>query len=391
MKTELLRISRRWALLGLLLTATLIMGAATTVSAAESLAPARVTGDFASAIVLDVNTGMILEAYREHERRPPASMLKMMTELVVLERIEAGVLTLDDIVTVSGNAAKVGGSQVYLKDGEQFTVRDLLMALAIHSANDAATALAEHVAGSTAAFVELMNAKARDLNMNNTEFNSVHGLPPARGQRSDISTAYDMTLLARELLKHPESTEWGSMAEAPFRGGQFTLHNPNRLIGKFRGLDGLKTGYTKPAGFCVTATAEQNGQRLLSVVMGCSTNNARASETTRLLTMAFNMFEPVKIIDGPGDALPQMLAVKDGKVREVQVTYGEALTVSVPRGRRADLVIEREITEQATAPLAAGAEVGRALVKLGDRLLGSVPIITMQEAPRGSWFHRLVH
>ena len=387
MKTELLHSIGRTAVLCLLVS--LAAGAAA--SAVDSQAPARVSGDFASAIVVDVNTGMILEALREHERRPPASMLKMMTELVVLERIDSGVMTLDDVVTVTGNASKVGGSQVYLKDGEQFTVRDLLMALAIHSANDAATALAEYVAGSTAAFVELMNAKARDLNMNNTEFHSVHGLPPARGQRSDMSTAYDMTLLARELLKHPESLEWSSLATAPFRGGVFTLHNPNRLIGKFRGLDGLKTGYTKPAGFCVTATAEQNGQRLLSVVMGCSTNNARASETTRLLTMAFNMFEPIKIIDGPGAALPVLLTVRDGKVREVQVTYGEALTVSVPRGRRADLVIDTDLSKQAQAPLAAGAEVGRAIVKLGDRLLGSVPIVTMQDTPRGSWFHRLVH
>jgi D-alanyl-D-alanine carboxypeptidase (penicillin-binding protein 5/6) len=387
-KTELLNFPGRVAFPFLLL---LTLCAPAAAPAADNPAPDRVTGDFVSAIVLDVGTGMILEAQREHERRQPASMLKMMTELVVLEHIGRGALTLDDTVTVSTNASKVGGSQVYLKQGEQFTVRDLLMALAIHSANDAATALAEHVAGSTAAFVGLMNARARELNMNNTEFHSVHGLPAGRGQLPDLSTAYDMTLLARELLKHPEALEWGSKAEAPFRGGTFTLHNPNKLIGKFRGLDGLKTGYTKPAGFCVTATAEQQGQRLLSVVMGCSNNKARASETARLLTMAFNMFEPVKIIDGPGAALPIMLAVKDGKEREVPVTYGESLTVSVPRGRRADLVIDTDLLKQAQAPLAAGAEVGRALVKLGDRLLGSVPIVTMQAAPRGNWFHRLVH
>ncbi len=385
-KTELTRIPLRAALLSLIL---VLLSAAFAVAAERS--PARVSGDFASAIVLDAETGLILEAHREHDRLPPASMLKMMTELVVLERVAAGALSLDDVVTVSANAARVGGSQVYLKEGERFTVRDLLMALAIHSANDAATALAEHAAGSTVAFVELMNARARDLGMSNTEFHSVHGLPPARGQRSDISTAYDMTLLARELLKHPEALEWGSLIEAPFRDGTFTLHNPNRLLGKFQGLDGLKTGYTRAAGFCVTATAEQNGLRLVSVVMGCSTNKARAAETARLLSMAFAMYEPVKIIDGPGDALPQMLAVRNGKVKAVPVTYGEALTVSVPRGRRAELVIERELPRQATAPLAAGAEVGRALVKLGDRLLGSVPIVTMQEAPRGSWFHRLVH
>lgn len=353
--------------------------------------PASVTGDFVSAIVVDVNTGLIIEAHRERERRPPASMLKMMTELLVLEAAGRGELSLSDTVTVTKNASNVGGSQVYLKPGEKFTIRELLMALCIHSANDAATALAEHVAGSTTAFVERMNARARELQMNDTEFHSVHGLPPARGQKSDMSTAYDMTLLGREVIKHPEALEWGSTATAPFRGGTFTLHNPNRLIGKFEGLDGLKTGYTRPAGFCVTATAVRNGQRLLSCVMGCSTNNARASETNRLLTHGFNMYEPVKVIDGPGAALPVMVAVKDGKVTQVPVTYGEALTVSVPKGRRGDLVIANDITRQAQAPLAAGAEVGRAMVKLGDRLLGTVPIVTMEEAPRGSWFHRLVH
>lgn len=353
--------------------------------------PASVTGDFVSAIVVDVNTGLIIEAHRERERRPPASMLKMMTELLVLEAAGRGELSLADTVTVTKNASNVGGSQVYLKAGEKFTVRELLMALCIHSANDAATALAEHVAGSTTAFVERMNVRARELNMTDTEFHSVHGLPPARGQKSDISTAYDMTLLGREVIKHPEALEWGSTATAPFRGGTFTLHNPNRLIGKFEGLDGLKTGYTKPAGFCVTATAMRNGQRLLSCVMGCSSNNARASETGRLLAHGFNMYEPVKVIDGPGAALPVMLAVKDGKVNQVPVTYGEALTVSVPKGRRGDLVIANDIPRQAQAPLAAGAEVGRAMVKLGDRLLGTVPIVTMEEAPLGGWFHRLVH
>ena len=362
----------------------------TTVPRAGAGSTLEVTGDFESAIVIDVNTGTILAAHREHERRQPASMLKMMTELVILEQVDEGRLTLDDVVTVSPNAALVGGSQVYLKAGETFTVRELLMALTIHSANDAATALAEHVAGSTGAFVTLMNAKARELHMTDTEFHSVHGLPPARGQLPDISTAWDLTLLARELIKHPESLEWGSTASAPFRDGTFTLHNPNKLVGRFEGLDGLKTGYTRPAGFCVTATAKRNSQRLLSVVMGCSTNRARASETARLLTMTFDLFEPVKVIDNPGAPLPQMLAVRGGSVREVPVTYGQELVVNIPRGRRGELVIEREIPRQASAPLAAGAEVGRALVKLGDRLLGTVPIVTLQEAPRGSWYHRLV-
>jgi len=159
--------------------------------------PARVTGEFKTAVVIDANTGLILVATNEELRRPPASMLKMMTELIVLEHIQEGDLTLDEVVTVSAKSSNMGGSQVYLKHGEKFTVEELLQALAIHSANDAAVALAEHVAGSTDAFVDLMNIKARDFGMKHTDFQTVHGLPPAWKQKSDMTTVRDMATLAQ--------------------------------------------------------------------------------------------------------------------------------------------------------------------------------------------------
>jgi D-alanyl-D-alanine carboxypeptidase (penicillin-binding protein 5/6) len=391
MKMDLPRTAAHALGMALLLTFAAAALAADAPSADVSPGAADMTGDFASAIVVDVESGLTLVAHEPHQQRPPASMLKMLTELIVLEQIADGGMTLDDEVEVSAKASRMGGSQVYLAHGEKFTVHELLEALAIHSANDAAVALAEYVAGSTAAFVDLMNSRARRLGMKDSEFHSVHGLPPGRGQTSDLTTAWDMSLLARELIKHPEALEWSSQETAPFRDGEFTLYNPNKLVGKYRGLDGLKTGFTEDAGFCVTATAEQNGRRLVSVVMGCSTDRARATETTRLLTFGFDQFEQVPIIAAAGEPLLEKVAVKDGKQKEVALIYGEALTVSVPRARQGDLIIRNELPDKVPAPVAAGDAVGRAVVSLDGAELGSVPINAAAEVPRGNWLERLFH
>ncbi|MHB8078151.1 MAG: D-alanyl-D-alanine carboxypeptidase family protein [Candidatus Krumholzibacteriia bacterium] len=352
-------------------------------------APLPADGDFAAAIVVDAASGEVLMARNPHEQRPPASMTKMMTELVVLEKVAAGELALTDTVTVSGHAAKIGGSQVYLKDGEKFTVEDLLRAVTIHSANDAATALAEHVAGSTDAFVELMNARAQELGMKDTVFHSCHGLPPARGQLSDVSSAFDMALLCKALLAHPESTRWASQAEAPFRGGEFTLHNPNGLVGKFPGLDGMKTGYTVPAGFCLTATAQQRGARLISVVMGAKSGRARAAETARLLTRGFALYTQVKLVDSANKPLEAHVRVKGGAARDVVVAYAKPLSVLVLKGRSGSVVLENRLPDRVTAPLKPGQVVGKAVATLDGKVLGEVPIIALEAVDRGSFLQRL--
>jgi D-alanyl-D-alanine carboxypeptidase (penicillin-binding protein 5/6) len=353
--------------------------------------PARLEGEFASAIVVDATTGLVLVATDPDDRRPPASMLKMMTELLVLEAIADGGMTLDEEVEVSAKASRMGGSQVYLKHGEVFTVEELLEALAIHSANDAAVALAEHLAGSTDAFVDLMNIRGRELGMTNTEFHSVHGLPPGYKQVSDMTSARDMATLARELVRHPEALVWASTETAPFRDGEFILYNPNKLVGKYRGLDGLKTGYTGAAGFCVTATAVQKGRRLISVVMGCPTDGDRANETTRLLSFAFNMYQDVPVIAAASEPLAEPLKVTGGKRSEVPVAYGESLSVSVPRTRQNDLELEIELPPEVPAPVTAGAEVGRAVVRLDGVELGSVPLVTTEDVETGNWFQRLLN
>ena len=353
--------------------------------------PAVLDGDFVSAVVVDAATGMTLVAVNERAQRQPASMLKMMTELIVLERIESGDLRFDEPVTVSAAASKMGGSQVYLAHNEVFPVEELLKALAIHSANDATMALAEHVAGSTDAFVDLMNLRARELGMTDTVFRTVHGLPPEWKQEPDLTSARDMAILGREMTRHPRALEWASTKTAPFRDGEFTLYNPNKLVGRYRGLDGIKTGFTDPAGFCLTASAVQKDTRLISVVMGCSSDRARANETTRLLTYAFNLIVPVSLLAADGQPLDAVLRVKGGKSKEAAITCGDALVINVPRDRQNDLVVEIRVAEGAEAPLAAGTEVGLAVALLDSLELGQVPVVTLEDVPRGNWFERLLH
>jgi D-alanyl-D-alanine carboxypeptidase (penicillin-binding protein 5/6) len=380
---------RKMTLPGLfLLLFTLLAGV--TNAAAKVGDPVRLEGKFVSAIVVDAYTGAVLVAKDPLVRRQPASMIKMLTELVILERIEKGDFALTDTVVVSARASKMGGSQVYLRAGERFTMEDLLKALTIHSANDAAAALAEHVAGSMEAFIGLMNARAGTLGMKNSEVHTVNGLPARRGERPDLTTAYDMSLLARELIKHPKSLEWSSQPTAPFRGGEFILHSPNRLLGRYPGLDGLKTGYTVPAGFCLTATAVQGGARLISVVMGCSNARIRASETARLLNCAFDLYTDVTLVAAAGLPVTTPARVKGGMESRVSLVFGGPLKVTVPREREQAVVLQIEPALALRAPIGVGAPAGRAVAMLDGREIGSVPLVTSTAVAKGTWLDRLL-
>jgi serine-type D-Ala-D-Ala carboxypeptidase (penicillin-binding protein 5/6) len=351
--------------------------------------PVRLDGDFATAVVVDAHSGAVLIAKDALVPRQPASMIKMLTELVILERVEKGAFALTDTVTVSARASKMGGSQVYLRAGERFLMEDLLKALTIHSANDAAAALAEHVGGSIEAFVGLMNARARELGMKDSEFHTVNGLPARRGEKPDLTTAYDMSLLARELIKHPKSLEWASQPSAPFRGGEFTLHNPNRLLGRYPGLDGLKTGYTVPAGFCLTATAVQGGARLISVVMGCPNARIRSNETARLLNRGFAFYTDVTLVAAAGLPVTTSAKVKGGTEAKVPLVYGGPLKVTVPRERETSVALQIELAPALHAPFGAGAPAGRAVAVLDGREIGSVPLVTSTAVAKGTWLDRL--
>jgi D-alanyl-D-alanine carboxypeptidase (penicillin-binding protein 5/6) len=264
-------------------------GASSTPKSGHSGSIAR--SPYVGAIAVDAATGKVLFEDQADAKGYPASMLKLMDMLIIQEKLEAGQLSLQDQVPVSAKAAKTGGSQVWLAEKESFTLEDMLYALMIKSANDAAVAITEKVAGSTDAFVELMNKRARELGMNSTVFHSVHGLPPAAGQQHDVTTPRDFVRLCHELLKHPDILRYTSTRERPFRpnAGNKTviMQTHNHLLGHVEGCDGLKTGYTAAAGFSISATAARNGQRVIVIVMGSTDLKTRDAKAKEILAKAF--------------------------------------------------------------------------------------------------------
>ncbi len=247
---------------------------------------------YISALVVDAESGKVL--FEDHAATAvyPASVLKMMDMLIILEHIEQGKVQLDAMVQVTPEASKMGGSQIYLDPKEQFTVQDLLYALAVQSANDAAVALAIHVAGSTEAFVALMNQRAAELGMKDSHFYSVHGLPPSKGQEVDRTSARDLAILSLELARRTDIFEYTGTTERPIRDGKFILRNHNHLLGKVTGCDGFKTGYFQAAGFSIVATAKRGGVRIIAIVMGSKDRKVRDAKAEELLAKGFALVPP---------------------------------------------------------------------------------------------------
>lgn len=239
---------------------------------------------YIGAIVIDAANGQVLFEDNADSAAYPASVLKLMDLLIILEKIKAGTLRLDEPVKVTAESAKIGGSQVYLKEGETFTVDELLYALMVQSANDAAVALAIHIAGSKQGFVDLMNQKARDLGMANTKFQSVHGLPPGKDQLPDVMTARDMSRLCLELSKYPETFTYTSTQKKPFRQGDkpFIMETHNNLLKSFEGSDGFKTGFYRKAGYSIAATAQRNGRRIIAVILGTALADGNLNASRKL-------------------------------------------------------------------------------------------------------------
>jgi len=252
---------------------------------------------YLGAIVVDAASGRVLFEDKADAKGYPASVLKLIDLLIILEKVEQKQLSLQDQVPVSAKSSKTGGSQVYLAEKESFTVDEMLYALMVQSANDAAVALAEKVAGSTDAFAELMNKKAKELGMHSTVFHSVHGLPPAPGQEHDVTTARDLSILCRELvLKHPDTLRYTSTRERPFRpnAGPKTIimRTHNHLLGHVEGCDGLKTGYITQAGFSIAVTASRHGQRIIAIVLDSIDLKTRDAKAKELVAKGFTVLEP---------------------------------------------------------------------------------------------------
>lgn len=265
-------------------------------STGRTALPNRTADPYLGAIVVDAATGQVLVEQNADAAGFPASVIKLMDMMVILDQISAGQISLSNSVTVTAESSKIGGSQVYLKEGEVFTLEDLMYALMIQSANDSAMALALNVAGSSAGFVELMNKKAGELGMTNTVFHSVHGLPPVAGQAGDTSTARDLSKLARALIaQHPEIIKYTSTQVRNFRPNTtpFVMRSHNHLLHEFPGCDGLKTGFITAGGFSIVATAQKNGRRVIAVVLGSKDRKVRDAKAVELLSKGFTALPPL--------------------------------------------------------------------------------------------------
>jgi D-alanyl-D-alanine carboxypeptidase (penicillin-binding protein 5/6) len=308
-------------------------------------APAKPTGraeiglrsadPYLGAIVVDALTGTVLFEDKADLQGYPASVVKLMNLLLIEERLDKKILSLTNQVQVTAEAAAIGGSQVYLAEKEVFSLEDLLAAMTTHSANDAAAALAIYVAGSRPVFVELMNRRAAELGMQSTRFHSVHGLPPSEGQEPDISTARDLSILARAVMNHPDVLRYTSVQNRPFRNGTFQLRNPDKLIGVYPGCDGLKTGYFRAGGFSIVSTAQRNGRRVIAVVLGARESKTRDAMAKDLLSKGFLGLESIPLPPPVVTNAPPVPAAETAKpaeprtIRRYLIIGGSALIVLI--------------------------------------------------------------
>lgn len=337
-----------------------------------------------SYFVIEARTGTVLAEKDPDLVWPPASMAKMMTVLVALDEVAAGRASLDDPVKISKEAEGTGGSQVYLADGETFTLGQLLQAAMVASANDASVAVAEHIGGgSVSAFVERMNAKAKELGLEGTHFVTPHGLPPAKDEEGDLTTARDLASVARELVAKNVAMEWASTAVAPFRDGKFEMRNTNRLVTTYTGATGLKTGYVRRSGFSVTATAQRGDLSVIAVVLGLSTRNGCFDEATRLLNEAFSNYELVVAARAgvPVGSVP----VAGGENDEVAAVPTQDLKLVVRRSGDRAVAVEARIPRLLQAPVAREQELGVVVVRQGEDELGRVPVVAAADVPSTGW------
>ena len=333
-----------------------------------------------AALLMEKTTGEILYAQNEHEARPPASVTKIMTVLLTMEAIDSGRIALDDMVTVSAYAAGMGGSQVFLAEGEQMSVDDLLKAVCVSSGNDAAVALAEHVAGVTELFVEQMNNRARELGMNDTHFVNCTGLT-AEGH---VTSAYDIALMSRELLlHHPEVRNYTTIWMDTLRSGTFGLSNTNKLIRFYDGATGLKTGFTQEAGYCISATAERDGMELIAVIMKGNTSDSRNADAKTLLNYGFSTYALVDV--QPEEPLPVLPVVLGAADTVSAVLPEEGRTLLLEKPQTGGLTQTVELPESVAAPVCAGDRLGTLTVSREGTVALAIPIVAGETVERLTW------
>ena len=349
------------------LAAALVAALLLAVPARAAAAPPSV--DAGAAVLVEKETGTVLYEQNAHDKLEPASVTKIMTLLLVMEAIDNGSLSREDVVTVSAYAASMGGSQVYLKEGEQMSVHDLLKAVAVASGNDASVALAEHLAGSEEAFVQRMNQRAAELGMTDTCFVNCTGLPAA----GHLTSAYDIALMSRELiLNHPAIREYTTIWMDSLRDGQFQLANTNKLIRFYEGATGLKTGSTDAAGYCLSATAERDGMELIAVVLKCPSSDVRSAAASSLLNYGFANYTLMDVY--PSQALPPV-DVLLGESETVQPVLSTSSRILVEKSMVDQVTTQLELCQDVEAPVEAGQKLGQMTVWVGDQQLQSIPIV----------------
>ena len=338
-----------------------------------------------SAILMDATTGAVLYAQNADEALPPASVTKVMTLLLVMEAVDEGRISLDEAVTVSAHAASMGGSQVYLKEGESMCVEEMIKCVVIASANDCAVALAEHVAGSEANFVSRMNARAAELGMANTRFENTNGLDDT--VTDHVTSARDIAIMSRALIAHPKILEYSGIWMDTIRDGAFGLTNTNRLVRFYPGCTGLKTGSTARAKFCISATAERDGLSLICVIMAAESRDIRNAAATQLLDYGFANFSTYCT-----DAQEKSVRLTGGVADAVTVRH-EAFCATVPKGAAARVEAEVVLPEELAAPVSTGDRVGEVVYRLDGEELGRVPITVLEGVAKigfGTLFARML-
>jgi len=332
------------------------------------------------AILVEASTGEVILEKNAHEPRSIASVTKIMTMTLVMEAIEEGIIKLEDIVTTSENAAKMGGSQIWLEVGEQMTVSDMLKAVAIESANDAAVALAELISGTEEAFVSKMNEKAKMLGMNNTKFYNTNGLPGNNSEEDNVSSAYDVALMSIELLKYADIHQWLTTWIDTLRNGNNVLTNTNKLIKTYEGADGIKTGYTDRAKYCLSATAKRNNIRMISVILGADTSDVRFSEAGRLMDYGFRNYQSNQLV-AKGQKVCDVTVFK-GTIDTIELIASDDLNIVCKKNSDESFSTKIALPEKINAPISAGQKLGELIVFKGGEEINKIDIVASCDIPK---------
>lgn len=347
-------------------------------------APPAISVNAKSWVLMAYRSGQIIAGKDIYKHLPPASLTKLMSSYVLSQAIESGKVKLSDKVKISTKAWQTGGSKTFVREGTKVSVEDLMKGMIIQSGNDATTALAEHLAGSSSNFAQMMNHTAQSLGMNNSHFGNANGLP-AKGQ---YSSAYDLAILSRALIAHfPQEYSWYKQKSFTFNG--IKQRNRNRLLWQDPDVDGLKTGYTKAAGYCLVASGEKNGKRYIAVVLGAATPIARTAEAKKLLGYGFSFYQTKKLFT-QNQTLEQIEIPKTAG-QHLKVTIKNTVYVTVPKGQEGQVKAHLAIKPNLKAPIKAGTQIGKLVVNFGDETLETQPLYSQNTVEPAGFFKRAAH